>query len=104
MHIHCTQETHEVVFDQSRSRTKRTGRPASGFATSVIGRTALQHARLAIITHIFAFLSLLCLDPPISAASVILSAFKVATTICQRGGGPENDSTRPAKGCCDENS
>ena len=103
MHIHRTQETREVVFDQSCSRTKRTGRPASGFATSVIGRTALQHARLAIITHIFAFLSL-CLDPPISAASVILSAFKVATTICQRGGGPENDSTRPAKGCCDENS
>ena len=67
MHIRYTQKTHGGVYNQS------------------CARTALQHARLAIIAHIFAFLALLCLDPPTSAASVILSALKVAISICQHG-------------------
>ena len=89
MQIHHARETHGSTFDQSRSRTNSTGQPPSGIATSAVGKTALQRARLATITHIFAFLSLLCLDPPTSAAGVILSALKVATSICQRGVGSD---------------
>jgi hypothetical protein len=71
MHIRYIQKTHEGGFDQS------------------CVRTALQHARLATIAHIFAFLALFCLDPPTSAASVILSALKVAISICQHGVGSD---------------
>jgi hypothetical protein len=88
MQIHHSQEAHGGDFDQSRPRTNGTGHPANGITASVAVKTALQQARLAIITHIFALLSLLCPDPPTSTAGVILSAFKVATTICQRGGWP----------------
>jgi hypothetical protein len=71
MQIRYTQKAHGGIFDQSRART------------------ALQQARLALIAHIFAFLALLCLDPPTSVPSVILSALKVAISICHRGVGSD---------------
>ena len=89
MQIHHSQEAHGGDFDQSRPRTNGTGHPANGITASVAVKTALQQARLAIITHIFALLSLLCPDPPTSAASVILSAFKFAISICQHGVGSD---------------
>ena len=82
MHMH--QEIHGGVFHWSRSH--RNGqRATSGIAPTVSSKTALQHARLALITHLFAFLSLLCLDPANCVTSVIVSAVKVATSVYERG-------------------
>jgi hypothetical protein len=84
MHMH--QETHGDVFHWSHSKTRSNGqRATSGIAQAVSRKTALQRARLAIITHLFAFLSLLCLDPANCVTSVILSAVKVATSVYERG-------------------
>ena len=57
----------------------------SDIALAVLRKTLLQRARLALITHLFTFLSLLCLDSASSATSVILSALKVATSIYEHG-------------------
>jgi hypothetical protein len=84
MHMH--QQTHGGVFYRSRSSSHRNGQQAmSDIGPAVLRKTLLQHARLALITHLFTFLSLLCLDPASSATSVILSALKVATSIYEHG-------------------
>ena len=94
MHIH--QEIHGGVFHGSRSESRGNGRQAmSGMASLVSRKTALQHAKLALITHLFAFLSLLCLDPANSVTSVILSAVKVATSVYERGVKADHAERRP---------
>jgi hypothetical protein len=94
MQIHHPQHTQGAVFDQSPSRTSRTGQPVSAIAASVAGKTALQRARLAIIAHIFALLPFFYLDSPTSAVSVIVSALKVATSICQHRVDSDRDEGR----------
>lgn len=94
MHIH--QETHGGVSHLSGSRSHRSGqRVMSRLAPSVFRNTALQHARLALITHLFVFLSLFHLDPANSAASVILWAFKVATSVYEHGVKADHAERRP---------
>jgi hypothetical protein len=85
MYIHHDQ-AHGGVFERSRSITHRNGQQStSGNAAAVYRESAFQHARLALITRLFAFLSLICLDPTNSAAAVVLSAVKVATAIYEHG-------------------
>jgi hypothetical protein len=82
MHMH--REIHGGVFHWSRSH-RSVQRATSGIAATVSRKTAFQHARLALIAHLFAFLSLLCLDPANCVTSVIVSAVKVATSVYERG-------------------
>jgi len=85
MDIHHTR-TRGGVFDRSCSIMPRNEqRSTSGFVASVCRKSALQHARLALIVRLFAFLSLVCLDPANSVAIVVLSAVKVATAIYEHG-------------------
>ena len=94
MHIH--QETHGGLFHRSRSRSHRSGQWAmSCIAPTVSLKTALEHARLALITHLLVFLSLLCIDPANCATSVILSAVKVAISVYEFGVKADRAERRP---------
>lgn len=80
MHIH--QDTHGILFHQSHARRRQ--RAICVTTIAMCRSTVLERARLALITHFFAFLSLLCVDPANSATSVVLSAVKVAASIYEQ--------------------
>ena len=78
MHIHHTQ-AHELIFERSRSRLHGNRKRQ----VALLSKTTLRQASLALITHLFTFLSLICLNPGNSAVAVILAALKLATSLYQ---------------------